>query len=638
MDWNIAPELISLGGILIILSNATLTKTHSLKREKFFLFALYYSIFAILLNLLSVLTISGASTFLQPLRLTVNSAYFFFYPPLSLIFIFYIVFYIEERVPKEKAHHVNSAIIALLASLVIYLVFPFINLKTGWLFSFSASGEYIRGAANTLPLYFAMFHILVGLSLVIAEHKYLDSYFFKAMLWLPIVALTIIIIQTVLLSVILTGTAMMFALLAIYLNFQTSKISIDSLTQLANRDTFVANIAHLLHSKQNATILVVSLDNFKIVNDTFGQNKGDLFLKRIASTLVEIVPKGQIYRYGGDEFAIVATKGSSPSFIDSVTSRFKEGWKVMGAASRLGASFAVLYLPFNNGLLVDPTSLLDYAIQKAKRQGSGHTIYCDALIVEDIKHKNQLADHLLQSHGESLSLSFQPVFSLETGEVYFVEALLRLESAEFGKVPPSEFIPLAEELGIIGELSRWAFERICQIIGANGETPTISLNFSGLQFSDPTIAPFILETLEHYNIPPHKLNIELTESTLVAAYLEEALVIVKQLITKGIKFHLDDFGTGYSNLSQMASFPFSSIKIDSSLLNLAKTEREKYQFIAGIVGIVKQMGFTTIVEGIENNDQLEFLKQIGCNYGQGYYLGKPLSEEEFTAQILTKKS
>lgn len=635
MTWNVAPEIVSLGLLLVILQNAAMSKWRVSLREKFFIFSLFYTIFAIIINLLSMMPFPQVTPFGSVYDWIFNTAYFIFYPPLYLIFNLYIALYIAERAPKESAPKIKRTAVILFLSIALYEIVPIINFKTHWLFYFDAQGTYIRGVINHLPLGLAIVGILVGFSLVISQRHYIDSYFFKVIIWLPIITIMIIVLQTIFTQVILTGTTMVLALIAIYLNFQTSKISIDNLTQFPNRDTFVATLAQLINTKQKTTIMVVSLDNFKVVNDTFGQAMGDRFLKAVATTLAEIVPQGEVFRYSGDEFAIITTKGRELSMVGDVINRFKSHWSVNSVTSRLGASFAILQLPFKDASTVDATTLLEFAIQRAKDQGSGQAVYCDALILEDIKRRTLLADHLLQSQGESLSLHFQPIYSLESGEVFFVEALLRMESEKFGRIPPSEFIPLAEELGIIGDLSRWVLEKICQLLSSRPHLPTISINLSGLQFNDPSMTLFIKETLQHYHVDPSKINIELTESTFFTTFFDDALTFMDELIEWGIKFHLDDFGTGYSSLVRMITLPFSCIKIDSSLLRYARTEEERGDFIKSILSIVKQLGFCPVVEGIESEEELQFLKEIGCPYGQGYLLQRPIAQDQFLDKFLT---
>jgi diguanylate cyclase (GGDEF)-like protein len=438
--------------------------------------------------------------------------------------------------------------------LAAYIVVVFLNLKTGWIFSFDSQAQYIRGPLNQLSLMVAIFQISVAITAIWVERQYLDQTFFKVILWLPPLSFAIIILQLLFPEIILTGTAIMIAILSVYLNFQTRRISIDNLTQFPNRESFISNLEHIRRFNRKAVVMLVSLNDFKLVNDTYGQKRGDQYLRVIAQGLQDLVPHGQLYRYGGDEFAIIDDVKHGKNLAESVLDRFSSSWYVEGVSTRIKASLALMELPYKADRVAEPLTLLDHAIRTAKNRGKGQLIYCDSMLLKTIQRKQKLSDRLLKaiSH-DSLSLEFQPIYNLRTRKVEMIEALLRWEDSQLGKVSPSEFIPLAEELGIIGELGRWVLEQVCMLIdefrSSNMVLPSISINFSGLQFADSQVVQDILHTIERFVIPPEAIHIELTESTFIGASFKEALSVMQPLIEHGIGFHLDDFGSGYSNLS-----------------------------------------------------------------------------------------
>jgi len=638
MYWNAVPEVIAILVIILIMINSHSVHAMPSTRDKLFKFSLYYTCFCILLNLLAIQALSYVTTIPIWVNIVTNTAYFIFYPPAPLIFIFYILFYVYELAPQK--HHVRFRLFStiLLSSMFLYIIIVFLNLKLGWIFYFDENRNYIRGPFNRTPLVLAIFQGIVALIAILLERKYLDKFFFKIIILIPLFSLTIITLQIFYIEVVLTGTAMMIALLSLYLNFQTRKISVDNLTQYPNRETFAANVEKLARLHRKATVLVVSLDNFKAINDTFGQKKGDLFIKVIANSLHEICVKGQVYRYSGDEFAVIFDNPFPQKCIEEVIERFKSLWVVEGVSKQLSASFATLQLPFKVDLKADPITLLDHAILTAKNQGKGQLVNCDVLILQDIRRKNLLTDRLLQAiPNNSFSLHFQPIFSLASGKMGIAEALLRMKDPEMGSVTPNEFIPLAEELGIIGDLGQWVLEQVCRMLDKlrlqGKEMPTISVNFSGLQFTDSKTVKNILEIIEKYSIPQGKIIIELTESTFIGTLFDDALSVMKPLIAHGINFYLDDFGTGYSNLSYMANLPFTCIKIDRSILLNAKIHTRQHHFIDSIIHIVKQMGYCVIVEGVENEEQLTYLQEIGCDMAQGFHLRPPLEQNEFETAV-----
>lgn len=642
MQWDIVPEIVAALVIFIILLNSRDINNKPSARDKMFRFSLYYTIFCTALNILSTQTVYYSNDIPLWINMVVNTSYFALYPPLPVVFIFYILLYVFELAPAEHRRRLNMFSIVLISSLVAYIAVVFLNLKTGWIFSFDAQGRYIRGPMNQLSLVVAIFQILAAITAIWVERKYLDKSFFKVILWLPPLSFAIIILQILFPEIILTGTAIMIAILSVYLNFQTRRISIDNLTQFPNRESFISNLEHFRRFSRKAVVMIVSLDDFKLVNDTYGQRRGDQYLRVIARGLQDLVPHGQIYRYGGDEFAIIDDAKHGKNLAETVMDRFSSSWYVDGVSTRIKASLAHMELPFKADLVAEPLTLLDHAIRTAKNRGKGQLIYCDSMLLKTIQRKQKLSDRLLQaiSH-DSLSLEFQPIYNLRSKEMEMVEALLRWEDSQLGKVAPSEFIPLAEELGVIGEIGRWVLDQVCIMIdefrSTNIPLPSISINFSGLQFADPQVVQDILNSIERFRIPPEAIHIELTESTFIGASFKEALSVMVPLIEHGIGFHLDDFGSGYSNLSYMVNLPFQCIKLDKSLLWDVKGHNQMHRFIESIIKVVRNLGFRVIVEGVENEDQVTYLEKIECDLVQGYYFSPPLDKKSLARNISIDK-
>lgn len=633
MQWDIVPEILSTLIVLILLANSRTGNAVPLTRDKIFRFCLYYTLFCTALNILSTQTVYYANSVPLWLNMVINTGYFAFYPLLPLIFIMYILLYVYEFVPTE--HRIRFRIFStlLFISMAIYLMVVIGNITSGSIFYFTSEGEYIRGPLNQLSLVVASVQITITLVAIWMERKYLDRSFFEVILWLPVLSLGIIGLQVMHPEILLTGTAITLAMLSVYLNFQTRRIAVDSLTQYPNRSSFIQTIEQIHRHNRKALVLIVSLDDFKTVNDTYGQKRGNLFIKTIAEGLHELIPHGQVYRYGGDEFSVIISSKYDEDIAELIMKRFASNWHVEGVSARLRASIATLHLPFRNDPDSDPLTLLDYAIRTAKNRGKGQIVHCDTLLQQTIRRKNLVTERLMQAiESNSLYLEYQPIYSVTTNSVEGAEALLRMHDTQLGSVSPAEFIPLAEELGIIGDLGRWVLEQVCHMLeeyrAMGKKLPPISVNFSGLQFSNTRIVREILETIERYKLPPNSITIELTESTFIGAAYEEALSVMRPLIDRGITFHLDDFGTGYSNLAYMINLPFSCIKIDRSLLWDVQKSNRTHTLIESIIAVVRNIGFRVIVEGVETAEQLAYLQSINCDMAQGFYLSPPKRAEQ----------
>jgi diguanylate cyclase (GGDEF)-like protein len=634
VQWNSVPEIISTFVLFVIFINSRVTHTMPSSRERLFRFILIYSISSFILNIISVWTIASYQVANRLFSLIVNSAYFLFYPLITPLFIIYILFYINEHIPEEHYYRIKATFGAIIVTTVAYLIFVGVALKYNLLFYLDENNYYHRGTLNMVPILMSIFHIIIASIVATRERHYLDRFFFQAVSWVPLLSLGIVIIQIFYAETILTGVAFSIAIISFYLNFQTSKISIDSLTRLPNRDTFIANLETLNKKHKTATVLVLSLHNFKGINDTFGHRKGDLLLISVADQLKGICPKGEVYRYGGDEFAIISTKKNHQSLVDNIETRFGESWLINGISTHLNASLAILLLPFNSDTKSDSISILDHAIKMGERQKSFTIIDCDMAVLQTIRRKNQILEQLLNTPYQNLfNIHYQPIFSLENLKLVSAEALLRMESEELGSVSPDEFIPLAEESGLIGKIGLFVLEEVAKFLNSLNsqlfEIPTISINFSSKQFGLSTLTSDFIKIIDSYKIPHNKINLELTESSFIGNSIQKVQDVMIELSEAGIEFNLDDFGKGYSNLSYVVNLPFKAIKLDKSLLWESKREKPVRQFITSLIKMVRQMGFLVIVEGVENIEQLDFLRTTECNMVQGYFLSPPLSGEDF---------
>ncbi|MFA5571102.1 MAG: EAL domain-containing protein [Sphaerochaetaceae bacterium] len=634
MKWNSIPEIVATLVVIVILINYRPTQTHNSSGNRVFRFILWFSLLCFGINIVTVIGFEAPHLFSRFSLMALNTAYFFLYPLIPPLFILYLLLYSAEQSPQEHKNRflVASILIAIVA--FVHVVVVFLNINSGLLFSLNEQLEYERGPLNLFPLFAALFYIVTGGVTIIRERQYISPPFLRVMLWLPIISLGIVTIQILLLDVILTGSAIMIALLSVYLNFQTQQISIDNLTKTPNRENFIRHLESLVRKNKKSQIIVVSLDNFKHINDTFDQKVGDQILIAITKFLQQEKFNGTVFRYGGDELALITYHQKISSLGYAILDRFQQPWSVDGISTRLSATLAMLDLPFKSDEQMNPITSLDYAIKKAKSRGVGQVIQCDKTILEELRRKNRLSELLSQATTSgNLSLVFQPVFSLCNGEALFSEALLRFYTKEYGPINPSEFIPLAEELGVIGDLEYWVLRSIAKMLhnlARQGyEMPSVSMNISSRQFMNGTLEHTIGEVLSEYHIPEGKIALELTETTSIGSSFVKVKEMMNRLISKGVSFYLDDFGIGYSNLSYVENLPFKYIKLDKSLIPQNLRSVEAKHFISGIISLVQQMGAKVIVEGIEHSEQLEFLLDQKADLGQGYYLELPLEQSEF---------
>jgi diguanylate cyclase (GGDEF)-like protein len=411
----------------------------------------------------------------------------------------------------------------------------------------------------------------------------------------------------------------------------------DSLTGLGNRVLFKEQLDEALKdvsvTPHPLAVLFLDLDGFKAVNDTLGHSVGDLLLKTIASELRDLLPPiDRIARLGGDEFAILQVSspqpGSSISLAQKIVDVVSLSHCIEGHEVTVGASVGIAIA--NPGEINSESFLksADLAMYSAKSEGRGtYRIFdpqMDAIVQSRRSLERDMRTGLAQG---DFSLSYQPLVNLKTQKVTAFEALMRWQHAERGSVPPSEFIPVAEEMGLIVQLGEWALRRACVEAIGWPEDIRVSVNLSSLQFSKGNLVSTVMNALASSGLPASRLELEITESVLLEKS-ERNIAILNQLRELGVRISMDDFGTGYSSIGYLRSFPFDKIKIDKSFVRDLLVDEGSLAIVRAIAGLGVSFGMTTTAEGVETEEQVRCLKLEGCVEVQGYLYSKPVPAGE----------
>jgi diguanylate cyclase (GGDEF)-like protein len=417
----------------------------------------------------------------------------------------------------------------------------------------------------------------------------------------------------------------------------------DTLTGLPNRAQFQDGAVRILADAapgSSVNILYVDLDDFKSVNDTLGHRIGDLLLESVARRLSACTAGSAfLARLGGDEFAIVllsmSGRGPACALAERVIGVLDEPFEFEELKATIGASVGIAHTQPGCMDLAELSRRADMALYAAKREGGG--IY--RFFAEDMDTALQLRRELKQDLKAALAageftLVYQPIVALETGELVAVEALLRWQHPLRGRVPPSDFIPIAEEMGAIGTLGDWALNEACAAAAEWQREIRIAVNLSPLQLQQPGLVLDIVGALNQHGLAPSRLELEITESALLAENAATR-VALRELRAVGIKLSLDDFGTGYSSLRSLRSFPVDKIKIDKSFVGDIGRNADSAAIIRAVIGLAHDLGLKTAAEGIETDGQLQWLALQGCTEGQGHYFSEPLGRAEVRAMLET---
>ena len=418
----------------------------------------------------------------------------------------------------------------------------------------------------------------------------------------------------------------------------------DSLTDLPNRVEFDEHLAQALSrsgGRRRLAVLCLDLDRFKAVNDTLGHAAGDALLVQVTKRLLANVPadRSLVARIGGDEF-VMFVAGAGPEeasvlaadLIDSVGATYE----VDGQAVNIGLSVGIALAPRDGK---DPQGLVrtaDMALYRAKAEGRGTFRFFDPEMGIRFQERRKMEMDLRAALVEGqFQLHFQPLVEVESGRIVAAEALVRWRVGNGRLIPPDEFIPLAEEIGLIVPLGQWILQHACRVAATWPEHVRLAVNLSPVQFRHPGLVSVITSALFNAGLSPDRLELEITEGVLMQNDLA-TVNMLHQLKALGVRIALDDFGTGYSSLSYLRSFPFDKIKIDRSFVADMESRADAAAIVRAVANLGTSLGMTTTAEGIETQAQLDRLRAEGCTQVQGFLLSRPLDALKFRA-LLSKE-
>lgn len=417
-----------------------------------------------------------------------------------------------------------------------------------------------------------------------------------------------------------------------YQKLKSSAIT-DIQTGFLNRtgfnESFNIALETARYNKEHAALLILDIDNLQSINDSRGYNEGDALILGVSEVLKQFENHGvQVFRYGDDEFALIInnfdTEDSLANFIDCIYESFQ--------IKQVSVSAGISFFPSNSELSEELIRFADMALQYAKKNGKNNFTYFEPdmqrLFIQKLTLQSKMTTALLEN---SFSQYYQPQFDINTGKLRGFEALIRWTDAELGNIPPSIFIPIAEETGLIIPIGRWILRTAVKTLKTWQEKfhfdGVMSVNISPIQLLQDNFIEELDEIVKNEKIDPTLLEIEITEGVFIHK-MEETVEKLKAIRERGIRVSLDDFGTGYSSLSYLQSLPLNTLKIDKSFINdITSADGVQANITSSIIKMVGKMGLETIAEGVEYPEQLDLLTHFKCNIVQGFLRGKPMPQK-----------
>lgn len=422
----------------------------------------------------------------------------------------------------------------------------------------------------------------------------------------------------------------------------------DSLTGLINRKRMIEELSLLIEFNKNSNfkfaIAFLDLDDFKKINDSLGHIVGDRVLEKLSYRIKSMIDKKDLVgRIGGDEFALIIKRDLSETdlrdYINKIVEEIKRGIKIDNYIHNVGVSVGIAVWPLDGETSKELFQAADTAMYKVKNRGKGDIQFFRRYMKEEMLKKIEMEKQLLNAlNNNELFVAFQPIINSKSNDIHGFEALMRWNSKVFGTVTPDEFIPITEEMGIVYDFGLWIIEMVClmmkDIKQILNKDYSFSINLSAVQFKNPNLYEDVKTILDKNDINPNNLIFEITESIFINDVNNLSKIIAK-FKALGIKIALDDFGTGYSSLNYLLDIPVDYLKVDKSFTDKLLTENRKKDIMKSIIQMAHDLQMIVVVEGVEEKEQVEYLKTYNCDAMQGYYYSKPIRADSVIDSLMS---
>lgn len=418
---------------------------------------------------------------------------------------------------------------------------------------------------------------------------------------------------------------------------------VDSTTGLNNKNYLTQILPTVIENRnvQKYSVMLLDIDNFKYINDTWGYEFGNKVLGDIGKRITnKSIGNSIVSYYGSDKFLIIIFQSMSiDSCVENILTALRKDFIIENHKISLTGSIGIC-INENNCDVYQAIQNADIALNSAKESGRNCAVYYNQCLKEILLRKLQITEKLKSAlENNILDVYYQPKIRLRDKKVIGIEALARWTDNDYGYIPPSEFIPLAEETGLILNLGRYVIKKVCEQIkdwrSCGLEDISVAINLSAKQFNDVSLSSYIFELLELYEHSPDILEFEVTETTFIQD-IERSNKMLSYFQKKGIKIAIDDFGTGFSCYKYLSEMNFNTIKIDKSFIDCINIDRKKSLIVKNIIDLAHIIGSEVVAEGVEDEEQAALLKKHGCDIIQGFYYSKPMPIEELKVYIKSK--
>ena len=629
--WFLSAELFSLIIILILMLNFYDRRWKGFPQRKIYHLCLLTSAGSILLNILCVYIIGQAWDVPLWVNLLCNSGYFLLIVAVSTIIAYYLMRLLFEHIYQQRQQRIFAGIF--LFSYLIFFALILYNLRSGVIFYFDENRSYCRGPLINFGYGIMGIQLIMLIFITLRNLKSVSLPMRRVMGILPPTILLLTAYQLLYPDVLFNGGIIVAANIILLVNFQSRRIEQDTLTSSGSRKSFHQELTLRLGGHQHFQIVMISIHSFGSVNHRYGHEKGDNLLYEIAKWLEELHPSGHSFRVGNLEFTLLVPYTgmvASRNLLDTISRQFSQPWCVDDMNVVLDASFADLICTDQDWNATDILEFLNFSLSLAKERPD-HMVRFDEEVYRKMEQRNQIIKRMQRSVREGLfQVWYQPICHCATGSFSMAEALVRMVDSDGTPISPAVFIPLAEQHGLITEISSFVLQNVGRLLSETDpdQLATVSVNLSMQQFMSTGLISELQELTDQYHFDPGRLKLELTERVLTED-IPRMHQIMDRLQQMGFRFSLDDFGTGYSNLSAVLDCSFSSIKLDKSLIQGYSDNKRSSFIVNAMLDLFHHMGCEVVAEGVETEAQAEALISRGADWIQGFHYARPMPEADF---------
>ncbi len=481
-----------------------------------------------------------------------------------------------------------------------------------------------------MALYYSTgLYIFLTLALAIRRRERLSKPQLDTILVFCLLVCLAAAIQYLVPTYLVTGMALALGILMMYLTLQNPDDMLDTLTGVYTRGSFVIYTTELFRTRKKFGAVAADICDTSVINSAVGVNVGDALIAAVASEIAKCAVGAKVFRTSADNFIIISDHHRPASeIVSSMRTRFMSPVTVL--SYKLSVALTISYIDSSDGVVNtdELLGLLEYSLERAKSWGKGTALLARDSDVLAMRRKSRIASALSEAmENGTLKVWLQPIYNVSSSRFTMAEALSRLDDPELGRVSPDEFIPIAEKGGLIKQLGAYVLERVCIYIRENdlcakNGFERVTINLSVAECIDEDLPDTVMRTINRYALDPHLFEFEITET--IATISDKLPKSMERLRENGVRFSIDDFGTGFANLDSVIRLPFTTVKIDRSVLAGCDAERGEMMF-SHIASLTRSFGMEIVVEGVETQQQADMLKRLGIDYFQGYYFAKPMS-------------